>query len=95
VYAARVRSECPVQVIPETSRCAPHWLLFVGRAVFHILFGVAFALPRPYRAENPAEFWSGGGGEWASLVAGVRSVGSDGCQKIRPKRRRKPAATPL
>jgi hypothetical protein len=51
--------------------------------------------PAPYRAENPAEFWSGHGGEWASLVAGVRSVGSGGCRKIRPKRRRKPATTPL
>jgi hypothetical protein len=37
--------------------------------------------PAPYRAENPAKFWSGYGGEWAYLVAGVRSVGSDGCQK--------------
>jgi hypothetical protein len=44
--------------------------------------GAAFAslhpLP-PYRAENPAEFWSGHGGERASLVAGPRSGGSDGC----------------
>jgi hypothetical protein len=31
-----------------------------------------------YCAENPAKFWSGYGGEWASLVAGPRSAGSDG-----------------
>jgi hypothetical protein len=40
-YAARVRSKRPLQVISETSLCAHHRLLLVGRAVFHILFGAA------------------------------------------------------
>jgi hypothetical protein len=56
-------------------------------------FGMAPAL---YCTENPAKFWSGGGGERASLVAVLRSVQSDGYPlEIRPKRRRKPAATPI
>jgi hypothetical protein len=56
--------------------------------------------PWPYRvglrrpSENPAKFYSGHGSEWASLVAGPRSAGSDGCQKIRQKRRRKLAPRP-
>jgi hypothetical protein len=39
----------------------------------------------PYRAEDPTEFWSGVGGEWASLAARPRSAVSDGCPRNPPK----------
>jgi len=51
-----------------------------GRAVmFPILPGAALRFtPVLCCAENPAKFWSGYGSERASLVAGLRSTGSDG-----------------
>ncbi len=45
----------------------------------------------PARAESAAKFLSGHGGGRALRADGPRSVSSDGCRKIRPKRRRKPA----
>jgi hypothetical protein len=80
---------------PYIRNTIPRIRAFLRRRSWPYRTGPHSGVPAFCCTENPVEFWSGRGDERASLAAGPHSVGSNGCQEIRPKRRRKPAATPL